>query len=72
MRTAIIIFGVVLMGLGAFVLVRGGSLTTRRDVLKVGEIEVTTTEAHPVPRWVGIAVLVTGAVIVAAGVRRRG
>jgi uncharacterized membrane protein YczE len=72
MRTAIIVFGVVLIGLGAFVLVHGGSLTTRRDVLKVGEVQVTTQEAHPVPRWVGVAVLVTGAVVVAAGVRKSG
>lgn len=72
MRTAIIIFGVVLMGLGAFVLVRGANLTTRRDVLKVGEVEVTTRQAHPVPRWVGVAVLVTGAVIAVAGARKSG
>lgn len=72
MRTAIFIFGVVLMGLGVFVLAHGVSLTTRRDVLKMGEVSVTTRQAHPVPKWVGVAVLVTGAVIMVAGVRRSG
>lgn len=72
MRTALVIFGVILMALGAFVLVRGASVSTRRDVLKMGDVSVTTRKSHPIPRWAGAAVLVTGVVIVVAGARRSG
>ena len=40
-----IIAGIVILGLGAFVLLRGASFTSKRDVLKVGDFPVTPSAA---------------------------
>jgi len=63
--------GIVLLCLGAFVLLRGASFTTRHDVLKVGDVKVTADEQRSIPPWVGGAVMVVGAVLIVAGARKR-
>lgn len=70
MRSVMIIAGIVLLCGGAFLLARGGTFTSRRDVLKVGDVSVTSKEERPVPRWVGVVVVVAGAALVVAGARR--
>ena len=67
----LILVGVVVLGLGAFVLIRGLSFSSRRDVIKVGDFKVTATEQQFVPPWVGVAAMVAGAVLVVAGARKR-
>jgi hypothetical protein len=66
-----IVTGVLLLGLGAFLLLRGGSFTSRRDVLKVGDVKVTANERHAIPPWVGGAAVLAGAVLLVAGARKR-
>lgn len=66
-----IIAGLVLLGLGAFLLVRGGSFTTRRDVLKVGDVKVTANDRQSLPPWVGGVALLAGAGLLVAGARKR-
>lgn len=66
-----LIAGLIVLGLGAFVLVRGGSFTTRRDVLKVGDLKVTANEQQSVPQWVGIVAVVAGVALIIAGTRQR-
>lgn len=64
--------GLVLLILGIVVLVRGGTFTTRKSVLKIGDaVNVTTSEEHPVPQWVGIASVVAGVVLIGTGARKR-
>ncbi|HQW65561.1 MAG TPA: hypothetical protein PLJ23_00900 [Gemmatimonadales bacterium] len=64
--------GIVLIVLGAVVLIRGGSFTSRRDVLKVGDLKVTATEEQAVPPYAGGIALVAGIALVVAGSRKRG
>jgi hypothetical protein len=65
------IAGIVLLLLGAFVLLRGASFGSRRDVLKVGDFKVTATEERSIPSWVGGAVLLAGVGLLVAGMRKR-
>jgi hypothetical protein len=70
MRTSLIA-GLVILALGAFVLLRGASFTSRRDVLKVGDVKVTANERQSIPPWVGWAAVLAGVVIIGAGARQR-
>ena len=63
--------GIILIAMGGFFLVRGGSLTTRRDVLKVGDLKVTADESYPVAPWMAGTAMLAGVVLVVAGVRRK-
>lgn len=63
--------GIVVLALGAFVLIRGASFTTRRDVLKVGDVKVTADEQQSIPPWAGVAAVVMGGALIVAGARRR-
>lgn len=66
-----IVAGILLVGLGAFVLLRGASFTSRKDVLKVGDVKVTANEQRAVPPWVGGAAVVAGVILLVAGARRQ-
>jgi hypothetical protein len=66
-----LITGIILTVLGAIVLVRGLSYQTTHDVVKVGDVAVTDSETHNMPRWLGIAGVVGGLVLIGAGVTRR-
>ena len=66
-----LIAGIVLIGLGAFVLLRGASFTSRRDVLKVGDVQLTASERQTIPPWVGGAAVVLGVGLIVAGTRIR-
>lgn len=64
--------GIVLVIAGAFFLLPGGTLTSRRDVLKVGDLTVSAEEQHSIPPWVAGFALVTGLVLVVTGMQRKG
>jgi len=66
-----LIAGIVIFGLGAFVLLRGASFTSRRDVLKVGDLQISADQRQSVPPWLGGAAMVVGVALVVAGTRRR-
>ena len=66
-----IVAGIVLLGLGAFLLVRGGTFTSRKDVLKVGDVKITANERQSIPPWVGGVALLVGAGLLVAGARQR-
>ncbi len=65
------IAGIVILLLGAFVLLRGASFTSRHDVLKVGDLKITATEKEWVPPWVGGMALVVGLGLIVAGTRKQ-
>jgi hypothetical protein len=67
----LIIAGILCLGFGAFVLLRGASFTSRRDVLKVGDVKVTADEQQSIPSWVGGAAVVVGATLLLTGMRQR-
>jgi hypothetical protein len=67
----LVIAGVVLAGLGAFVLLKGLTYASQSNVLKVGDLQVTAEEHRLVPPWVGGVALVGGLVLIGAGVGKR-
>ena len=66
------ILGIALVVGGAFLLFRGASFTSRRDVLDVGGLTVSAEERRPISPWIGAAVLLGGVALVLQGVRRKG
>ena len=67
----LIAVGIALIALGAFIAFRGGSFTSRRDVIKVGDFKVTADERQSIPPWAGGVAVAVGIALVAAGGRRR-
>lgn len=70
-RTMSMVAGIVLLGLGGFVLLRGANVTTRRDVVEVGDVKLTASESRSIPPWAGGVALVAGLALVAVGVQKR-
>lgn len=67
------ILGIVLVGLGAFILLRGLSYGSGRSVVRVGDFQASVEEQRAIPAWVGGVALVAGLLLVGAGsVKRRG
>jgi hypothetical protein len=67
----LIIAGLVVLCLGAFLFFRGGTVTTRRDVLEVGDVKVTANEERSIPPWLAGATLLTGLGLIVAGAWKR-
>ena len=70
-RTMSLVAGIVLLGLGGFVLLRGANFTTRENVVKVGDMQITAKEKQTVPPWTGGIAVVAGLVLVVAGAQKR-
>ena len=63
--------GLALILIGAAVFLRGLSYTTKREVLKVGDVSVSAEERNTIPPWAaGLAVL-AGITLVTTGARRK-
>lgn len=62
--------GAALVVVGAFLLF-GGSLTTHRNVLDVGDLTVTAEEQHPVRPWIAGAAVLAGLALVVTDLRRK-
>jgi len=65
------IAGIVVFVLGAFVLLRGASFMTKRNVLEVGDVKITADEKQTIPPWTGGLAMVVGAALMAAGARKQ-
>ena len=63
--------GIALIVAGAFVLINGGSFTSRRSVLNVGGLKVSAEEQHPIRPWVAGLALLGGIALLVPGVRRK-
>lgn len=66
-----LIAGILILAVGAFLLFRGGTFTTRHDVVSVGDLKITADEQQSIPPWVGGAAVAVGAVLIIAGLRKR-
>jgi drug/metabolite transporter (DMT)-like permease len=64
------IAGIALIVIGAFVLIRGGGFTTKHDVLKVGDLKVSTSERQSIPPWAAGLGIAVGAALLYSGARR--
>ena len=67
-----IILGLLLIGLGTWVVSGHASYKTKRQMFEVGDVKASVTEMHTIPEWVGYASLAGGValLLVAAGRRR--
>lgn len=67
----LVIAGIAIVGLGAFVLLKGLTYRSQSNVLKVGDLQVSAEERRSIPLWVGVAGIVGGLALIGAGVGRR-
>jgi len=65
-----VILGIALIVVGAAVWFRGG-FTTKREVLKVGDLSVSAEERSPIAPWAAGLAVVAGIALVATGARRK-
>ena len=65
------IAGVALIAAGAFVLLRGGSFTTRHEMMRVGDMSVSAEERRPIEPWLAGVAVVAGIALLATGARRK-
>lgn len=64
------IVGIALAFLGAFILIRGVNLGTRRSVMRFGDLQASVEEQRTIPTWVGAAAIFGGVLLVGVSVRR--
>lgn len=65
------LIGIVLLVLGAFVIFRGMSYSSKDEVLKVGDVKASVESKKAVPTWAGGVAIVAGIVLLASGMKRR-
>jgi hypothetical protein len=65
------LIGIILLALGAFIVFRGMSYSSRDEVLKVGDLKASVESKKAVPTWAGGVAIVAGIVLLAAGMKRR-
>lgn len=73
MVKSLIISGLALLVLGGFLLLGGLTYVSEKEVVRVGDFEVSASQERSVPTWVGVLSLAGGAGLLAGGllVRRR-
>lgn len=69
----IVIVGIVVAGLGAFILLKGLSYRSQSNVISVGDLHASVSERHEIPAWFGGAAIAAGVVLIVSGAggRRR-
>ena len=67
----LVLAGILVAALGIYILVRGLSVTTSDTLVEVGGLKASVEEKRAVPSWVGVAAIVGGLVLVAAGARKK-
>ena len=65
------LIGIVLLVLGAFVVFRGMSYSSRDEVLKVGDVKASVESKKAVPTWAGGLAIVAGIALLATGMKRK-
>jgi len=66
-----VILGIALIVIGAYVLVEGGYVTSRREVIDIGGLKISAEERHPIRPWVAGIALVAGTALVASVLVRK-
>ena len=67
----LLIAGIVVAAFGAFVLARGISYPSHRNMMKIGDFQASVQEQRAIPTWVGIVAVVGGALMIGTGLRGR-
>jgi hypothetical protein len=67
----VILVGVVLLVGGGYVLLEGGHITTQRQVLEVGGVQISAEQKNKVEPWAAGVALVAGTALVLVGFTRK-
>ena len=67
----LVLAGIVVTLIGAFIVVRGISYKSDEASLKVGEFKASIETRRTIPTWVGVAAIAGGLVLVVSGARRK-
>jgi uncharacterized membrane protein len=62
-----VIVGIVLAGLGTFILLKGLSYRSQSNVVSIGDLHASVSEQHTIPTWVGVVVIAAGVVLIVTG-----
>jgi hypothetical protein len=65
------LLGIVLLAIGAYIVFRGISYSSKEEVLRVGDMKATVESKEAIPTWAGGLAMVAGVVLIAAGMKRR-
>jgi hypothetical protein len=65
-----VLVGVLLLLFGGFVVFRGLTYQSRSNEVRIGDVRITAEERRTIPTWIGVAAIVGGVVLLAAGGRR--
>ena len=71
MRAALIIVGVILIGLGLWVTLGNGSYSKTDTIASIGSAKIEATHDKAIPQWVGIAGIVIGGIVAVAGIAQK-
>jgi hypothetical protein len=66
-----LVAGIIILGVGGYILLRGGTFTTRRDVVKVGDVKISADSKESIPSWLGWVAVVAGGALLIAGMRKQ-
>ena len=66
------ISGAALIIAGAFIFIRGGTFTSRRDVTSVGGVTVAAEEQRPIRPWIPGVAIIAGVAVIVVGLREKG
>jgi hypothetical protein len=66
-----LLLGAALILIGGIILARGLHYTSTHDVLDLGGVRVSTSEAKPVAPWIGGVIALAGLVLVFSGNGRK-
>lgn len=67
----LVIIGATLLLGGGYVLLKGGHITTRRQVMEVGGMSISTEQNNAIEPWVAGVALVAGTVLVLFGLTKK-
>lgn len=68
---ALMLIGILLVGVGGYVVFKGMSYRSEKTVVKVGEFEAKVEQQRSIPAWAGGLAIVGGVALVVAGARKR-
>lgn len=67
----LVIIGIALLLGGGYVLLEGGYITTRRQVVELGGVQISAEQKNAIAPWAAGLALVAGTALVIAGLTRR-
>ncbi len=67
----LLLVGIVLIGLGAWVVSGRATIRSQQGVLELGEFRATMDQRRPVPAWIGVIAIVAGVGCLLSAGRRR-